>query len=818
MLERKNGEIAGINKLVLRVKVVKNEGVNFFKRYQLFLCALSCVFAQQLGAAAGDSATSSSQDTKDSKTVDFALLKKREALEAEQARLKLEAERKKRLEQLQEAESRQSENLSEKLKNQQAQADTKYKNQYFANLKGARPVLTADLPVEYDTESGILLARKNAKLTDKQFQLSADVIGFSSADSAAAASGDVRFSQEKLRFLSENLSIGIKDSAFKSDYSRFGSNPIFIETEALDYNNKNFTAKDSTVYFGEPDTFALNMEVSDIAYDSNTDLLELNNVLFKFGPAPFFYVPYYAQYGLDRPPFEVENRVGYNGDYGLLLQNTILYTGLGNVSPGVLLDYYSKRGFLLGPAADYDYKSEDFAISGEFRSGYINDNGGAGILGVDSLGRPITNDRYFIDWNNKMRVGERFRLNSVLNYWSDEFVTRDFRESLFDEDQVPDNFAEATYYGDFYTFSAFTRFLPNSWEQTVQRLPEIRFDMAPLPVLNTGVYQNAYAAYGYYRNASNDMLYDTFSTDRLDAYYGLTRPIKLNYWSSFTPVIGGRLTYYGSTLDNQGSYVRMLGQIGFDAQAEIWGLWQVRSKTLGIDGVRHNLRPIIQYRYIPAASQGSGKIQPIDELYYGTYPSVLDLGLMRNTDNLYTTNVMRFGFENVFQTRDEKYGSREIARLDIYQDVNFDPYPYVTDKYRRTSYSDLYTNISVSPARWLTIGAYNRFDINDGTWAEIDGYVRISDSDEWAVYLGNVYLDSAISQYYAMVQYRISEKYMVLARWNYDSRISKMTDQTYVLRMRMGYSWYVDYMISFRSGSTRENNLSFGARLNLITF
>lgn len=792
--------------------------MNFFKTYNLFIYALLCVISQQLCADAGAGVTSSSSESKDTKIEDFGLLKRREAEAREQKRIVLENARQKKLAKLEEAESAQSRNLSRKLQEKQKEADTKYKNQYFANLKGAKPVLTADLPVEYDTESGILLARKNAKLTDKQFQLSADVIGFSSADSVAAASGDVRFSQEKLRFLSDNLSMGIKNSSFKSGHSRFGSNPIFIESNSLDYTNKSFKAKDSTVYFGEPDTFALNMKVKDIAYDANTNLLELDDVLFKFGPAPFFYVPYYAQYGLDRPPFEIENRVGYNGDYGLLLQNTILYTGLGNVSPGMLLDYYSKRGFLVGPAADYDYESDDFAVSGEFRSGYINDNGGAGILGFDSLGKPITNDRYFIDWNNKMRVGERFRLNSVLNYWSDEFVTRDFRESIFDEDQVPDNFAEATYYGDTYTFSAFTRFLPNSWEESVQRLPEIRFDMAPLPILNTGIYQNAYAAYGYYRNASNDMLYDTFSTDRLDAYYGLARPIKLNSWSSFTPVIGGRLTYYGSTLDNKGSYVRMLGQVGFDAQAEIWGLWQVRSKTLGIDGVRHNLRPIIQYRYIPAASQGSGRIKPIDELYFGTYPSILDLGLMRNTDNLYTTNTMRFGFENVFQTRDENYGSREIARLDIYQDVNFDPAPYITDKYERTSYSDLYVNVSVSPAKWITVGAYNRFDTNNGTWAEIDGYVRISDSDEWAVYLGNVYLDSMISQYYAMVQYRISEKYMVMGRWNYDARLSKMTDQTYVLRMRMGYSWYVDYMISFRSGSTRENNLSFGARLNLVTF
>lgn len=794
--------------------------MNFFKIHNLKAVALICVCVSSLQAQTQQDANASAaqKDKADLASADFSAIKERERKAAEAKKAALAAERQRKIDELESAEKTRSESLSKKLAAQKAESDKKYKKAYFAQLEGATPVLTADSPVDYNIETGTLTATDNATLTDKDFELRADKITFSSKENAASASGDVRFSQEKLRFLSDSLNVKMANSDFKAGYSRFGSNPLYVESKSIDYSDENFNAGTSNVYFGEPDTYALNIQVDNINYDSKTDLLELEDAVFRFGPVPFFYVPYYAQYGLERPPFIVENKMGYNSDYGFLFQNTVLYTGLGHVSPGVLLDYYSRRGVLAGPAANYEYNSENFAITGTLRSGYINDNAPDDILGFDSLGHKIDNERYFIDWNNKMRVGERFRLNSVVNYWSDEFVTRDFRESLFDEDQTPDNFAEASYYGDSYTFSTFSRFVPNSWEQAVQRLPEVRFDMAAQPIFNTGVYQNAYASYGYFRNASNDLLYDTLSTDRMDAYYGLTRPIKLNSWSSFTPVIGGRLTYYGSTLNNQGSYVRMLGQIGFDAQAEIWGLWQVRSKTLGLDGIRHNLRPILKYRYIPAASQGSGEIKPIDELYYGTYPSVLDLGLMRNTDNLYATNTVRFGFENVFQTRDGSYGSREIGRFDIYQDVNFERQPYITDKNVRNYYSDLYTNVSISPTKWLTFGAYNRFNINNGTWAELDSYLRLSDTDEWSIYVGNIYLDSAISQYYLMAQYKISEKYTILGRWGYDAKLSEMTDQIYVLRMRLGYSWIIDYQISFRSGSTRENNFSFGVRLNLVTF
>lgn len=51
---------------------------------------------------------------------------------------------------------------------------------------------------------------------------------------------------------------------------------------------------------------------------------------------------------------------------------------------------------------------------------------------------------------------------------------------------------------------------------------------------------------------------------------------------------------------------------------------------------------------------------------------MLDLGTLRNADEIAATNTMRFGVQNVFETRDDEYGSREIARFDVYQDVNFD--------------------------------------------------------------------------------------------------------------------------------------------------
>ncbi|MBR2045554.1 MAG: LPS assembly protein LptD, partial [Agathobacter sp.] len=116
------------------------------------------------------------------------------------------------------------------------------------------------------------------------------------------------------------------------------------------------------------------------------------------------------------------------------------------------------------------------------------------------------------------------------------------------------------------------------------------------------------------------------------------------------------------------------------------------------DGLRHHITPIISYRYIPNAEQGSSRIPIVDDFDVDdyTYPPILDLGEIRNTDRIFKTNVLRLGLENVLETRDETYGSREIARFDVFQDFNFEERPLAQNHLEESSFSDLYTNFSLS--------------------------------------------------------------------------------------------------------------------------
>ena len=692
------------------------------------------------------------------------------------------------------------------------------KGNYISRLmKDSAPELSADDIGYANDNSGKLIAVGKAKITDKNYEISADKVEFSEKQTYAKATGDVKLSTEKERITARDIYVNFGKDAMASDYVKFGSSPVFAESTSLKGDEKKIELGESVMYIGEPHWLSMNITTSSIKYDRETELLEMEDVTMRVGEVPLFYIPSYSQYGLKRPPYDVNTRIGYNSDYGAFIRNNLYYNGLGEISPGILLDYYTKRSVLFGPAANYKTELANSIMEGWFQGAYIDDNGGKDILGKDSWGKEIERERFFIELRHKQMVSDRVGITGNISYWSDEYITRDFRPELFYDNQVPDNFAEAIYYGDYFTGSVFTRFSPNSWEFVQQRLPEVRMDLQPVEIFKTGAYQTGYMSYAYLREFDPTSIANYKYSNRADAYYGITRPIQLSSWSKFTPVIGGRATYYANAYGKKSDYMRFLGQIGFDAQMDIWGAWEYESKTMGIDGIRHHMIPQISYRFIPNAEQGDSRIAEIDDNYITTYPPVLDLGDLRNTDEIWNTNTMRFGLQNIFETRDEEYGSREIARFDIYQDVNFDARRIPNRDYKE-SYSDLFINASVSPARWLTIGTYTRYNLDYLDVPEVNTYLGLFDGDAFSAYLVSSYLDGSINQYSVHAEYRISERYKLFGRWHYDAELAKFTHQVYGLWTRVGNSWVIEYFISERSGSTRQNSFSIGARITMMIF
>jgi LPS-assembly protein len=675
----------------------------------------------------------------------------------------------------------------------------------------AQPRLSADLPIEADPDGKRMIARQNALLETPTFRVEADTITLDQQDGTAEASGQVKLSQKALRVLTRKASYDMGKKQITAEMLRMGKPPLYLEGRTLTSTAETATITDGTLYFNEPDPYGLNIHAGKVDYDANSQDITLHDATFRLGPLPFFYLPTYTQKRTDRPPISIQTRFGFRNDLGGYGQSTTFWTANPTIQPGLLLDYYSKRGVLFGPALKYDYLTDPaWYQSGTLESGFIQDHGDRGL---DLNNQPIPENRYFIDWQHKGTINDQFDLTNSMYWWSDSYVLRDFRQNQWQNNQLPDNFIEADRREENDLISGFVRYSPNDFEVQQQRLPEVRYDYMPAPLWQTGIYQEGQASYVQLIEHSLTAG-PTLHSNRFDTYYGWRRPFSPTSWATITPVAGGRVTSYLDTLNDQGQYTRFLGQAGFDAEMRSYGLWNYSNPSWGIQGLRHLLRPVVMYRYIPDAQQGFGKIPVIDQQEFTPYPPIVDLNDTRSTDLLYNTNLVRYGVENILQTRSTSgnYGSRDLANLNIYNDVMFQRAPGTP------AVSNIWTSMGLTPADWVRFDIFTRFDPGALTLRQIETRLRFIDGERWAVAVYTNNLQHQIDQYWLEAMYKISERYQLTGLWRYDQRLGYVTEQLYGFKQRLGNSWDITYEIAYYRGTSNQNGIGFNVKFELLAF
>ncbi len=660
-----------------------------------------------------------------------------------------------------------------------------------------------------------------ARLTYDNLLLLADEIHYNPKAQIAHAIGHVSLTRGAQRLLADELTYNLIERTYSVKGMRVGEDPLFITGSAVEGGPASLIIHDAIVTFSEPSLISPTLKADSLTYTPGEGVKARSARLGvgAFTPIP---IPSYNQSVKDPLFSHMTARVGFGSKLGAYLELGLLAPVTPSLKLGGDLGLYTNRGVLVGPGMEYKFSSDTQNVRGKLSTGYINDHG---ELGTDVLGRPIQEDRGFVSWEHYQTVGDHLTLLGDVNYWSDSEVVRDFRPDDFRKVQNPDNFLEGTYTADNYVISAFTRFQPNNFEAVQQRLPEVRFDGLPIE-LGSGFYHRF--------NASLAVLSDappttgpTLTSDRLDAYYALTRPFTPSEWLSIKPVAGARFTYYNQAQAGRDDYARMLGELGFDAELHANATYGYKNERWGIDGLRHQVTPYVSYRYIPEANKGQPYIPAIDRDTFSTYLQPLGLGDRRDIDSLKATNALRIGLDNALQTRDPKYGSRNLAELNVATDWHFDP------QGNEARFSAIQTQLAVMPANWLQFDVYQNVTPQDMRLRELNTGVTFKDANVWSLRLGTDYLEAGSFQSYAgapitpvnglqaytaELHYFLNEVYEAIGRVAYDSRQQRFTEQTYAIRQNIRNLWFISYVLAFNSGDTRESSAGFSIRLELVKF
>ncbi len=307
---------------------------------------------------------------------------------------------------------------------------------------------------------------------------------------------------------------------------------------------------------------------------------------------------------------------------------------------------------------------------------------------------------------------------------------------------------------------------------------------------------------------------------RFNINYTLQRPTALTKWLSLTPRAGLQYTYYSESSTGAVSVGRLMGEFGADLQALMYGQWDVRNNTWNITGLRHILRPVVQWRYHPNGEKNRLNIEQIDRQIINRSLQPLDLSDIRNTDDLLDTNVLRFGFENVFQTRDSKKNVRELARVDVYQDVVFTSrsafagmLPLDDDNFDAT-----YLRLYSQPAHWLDLSVIGRIRTEDLAVDETRLRATIRSGNSWWTAFELDSFEGLYRQYTGWFGFRFADRWRFVASVRYDAEQSLVTEQSFSVFQRLGRSLEVEYRLSLTEGATREDEVSFTVGLDLVRF
>ncbi len=687
----------------------------------------------------------------------------------------------------------------------------------------AGPVLTGDFRSE---EGGKVMIGTDAELVQGDTFLSAKKLRLDYRTGVIVAEGEVVYATKGLRILGAKVMIDPRADVIEATDVRFGRAPVYFTAESLRIVKGDKQIKGVRVWNNEPSAAGMHLKIAEAAYAEKDDWLSLRSATPYVAGLPLFNLPYYGQQGLDFP-YEIMRNTGSEDKQGRFLRSTILTRVSPSLSLGGLLDYYSTSGVLVGPALRIDNTRTPGAGTiwkGRMQSGWIDDQA---TPVADLFGRLPGSQRAFLTGEINGRTQDGAEIAGNLFAQTDPDVLRDFRPMLIGQSGNPQlNLEVVKPYAGGYLSAALTAKADN-YQDVVQKLPEFRYDLPTTTPDDNGWSRRAFLSVGYFSERPSAELplpafqaatlsADAWSTARIDGYYGFSRTMVAGDWLTFRPVAGVRTTGWSEGLNGQEAATKVIGQAGFDLEGLVTGSWSVDAPRWGIDGLRHSLRPLFQYRVMPGADREVGVVPMTQRAVSVSVLEELDLADRLDAASTTDRQSMRFGVRNTVETRDAATGSRELLRADLFADWRQGP----TDA--ETGRSDLLGSLSVSPASWITLTSAARMPNGGGAARESLQTIALNSGDFWRTSFSWVELNQA-TQARQLVwdgRVRLNSVYSLVSGLNYDARLDQTTLLWAGLIQRIGNSWELEYGVNKRMDPINQgiSSLGFHLRLRLFKF
>jgi LPS-assembly protein len=441
--------------------------------------------------------------------------------------------------------------------------------------------VTAD-KLDYDRATDVYIASGHVKIEQADVRLEADKVVMNNKTGEAAAEGNVYLQDKGNVVHADKLKINLNTRAgvitrgelfMKKDNYHLKGEVIERRSESVYHvEGGEFTACDERDWFIKADEMNIDME----RYATGS------GVSFNMGGVPVFYTPYFL-FPVRRQSGFLIPEAGYSSSDGFFTDNAFFWAISDYKDLTVYSDYRTRVGH--GTALEYRYNNSR-----------------------DSRGQAYAKfwDMYHTAssrWDFRFQHGEEFAQDlsarADINLVSDERYYYELERTLEmrSKPYVDSNvfYVERWNTAALYLLGQYSTDLTRTNEQTVQKLPELRYTLFEEPVAGPIHLNFEGSATNFYRQESDSARRVDFNPQLTAAFGG--------GGLGFSPRAGLRATFYDRSAASAEPTERKYVYAGMDVNARL-------SRVFGSDGeagfgrIRHSIEPTVAYTYIPHVEQG----------------------------------------------------------------------------------------------------------------------------------------------------------------------------------------------------------------------
>lgn len=651
----------------------------------------------------------------------------------------------------------------------------------------ASPVEINGDKVEFLTDQQKVIAEGNVTIAKDNVKLFADRVDFDRTTNIAVAEGHVILEQGNARMIGDRMTFDYATMKGSFDHAKIDSHPFYGTGEKIEKVGDNHIVM-KRGYFTTCDHDKPHFQMVSRKIDIYPgDKAVARHVRMLVGPTPLIYLPRYTQNISDKKPM-VTFTPGYDKDWGAFLLSQWRYYFSPDFKGVVHLDYRDRKDFAWG--IDSNYQTKKYG-QGIIRTYYMNERSLAPKkhLWDERLVPTIERERFKAEWRHQWEIDKE--TNAIWQY--SKLSDAQFIEDYFKRQHQEDTTSAGTYF-------LLTRALPagilsfrtdkrvNRFESMIERMPEIRYDLASQKLGGSNFYLENLTTFSNFSKVLASPSEDRRETMRLHTDNEVSYPMKISFLE-LKPFVGGSQTYYSKTKDpSQYSVLRGTFRTGADLSTKFYRVFDVETDKFGLDinRLRHIITPSVAYQYLHEPTILSSVLDEFDEI-----------------DAKSGGHSIIFGLENKLQTK-RKGKSVDLLRTSVSTDFLLKEHPGNIG-----GFNAITADVEVTPYRWLNYNLESRYSTRDRQLETVNMDLSLfGPGDKAYMSLGKRWNGRQDDTMVSEVGYIINSKWSLVVENQYDLDSGTMTLQEYSVKRDL-HDWIMQVNFNETRGKGSEIWLVF---------